>query len=389
MSGSRKRFFISSALIVLAIALLLPIYNAPVWWVSLEAPNYPKESFPDGVKILFHFNGVFSGCEIMESGDAEALDCTHEMDTINHYVGMYPIAAGGPLELFFSLFLVALVGVMLTAYLVRRPLARTLVMGLGFAAIAVWMAMAFYGENGLRLHSDRYLEGRVSSLGEDVGGDADTEVLSPGEAMIARLKASLAESGETDGAETGDPEQLDEKVSSISTLQKAFEQDNYRKATADQEWKGNGYQVLIWHYERSLGRYFRDQDILDPLVAAMSRAGNILFGGIIAVMLLLVVMARKPEGLFNNLLLLVPAGLPLYFVLEYSAWLWWYGHNMSEMGAFTLKPFMPTVFGQGKVAQFVTNSYPGYGFWLMVLFAALLLAAALVQRTPAPEEDDE
>jgi hypothetical protein len=125
------------------------------------------------------------------------------------------------------------------------------------------------------------------------------------------------------------------------------------------------------------------------MVARMARAGNILFVGIIAVMVLLVGFARKPEGLFNNLLLLVPAGLPLFFVLEYSAWLWWYGHNMSEMGAFTLKAFMPTVFGQGKVAQFTTNSYPAYGFWLMVLFAALLLAAFLVQRTPAPEEDDE
>jgi hypothetical protein len=59
------------------------------------------------------------------------------------------------------------------------------------------------------------------------------------------------------------------------------------------------------------------------------------------------------------------------------------------MGAFTLKAFMPTVFGQGKVAQFTTNSYPAIGFWLMVLFAGLLLTALLLRRAPAPSEDDE
>jgi len=60
---------------------------------------------------------------------------------------------------------------------------------------------------------------------------------------------------------------------------------------------------------------------------------------------------------------------------------------MNDMGAFTLKPFMPTVFGQGKVAQFTTNSYPHLGFWLMVLFALLLLAAVLIRRKQTQGED--
>ena len=125
------------------------------------------------------------------------------------------------------------------------------------------------------------------------------------------------------------------------------------------------------------------------MVSGMARAGHILFAGIVAAMILLLIAARKPEGLFNNLLLLAPAGLPLYFVVEYSAWLWWYGHNMNDMGAFTLKAFMPTVFGQGKVAQFTTNSYPAYGFWLMILFSVLLLVAVLLRRARSIEEDDE
>jgi hypothetical protein len=49
------------------------------------------------------------------------------------------------------------------------------------------------------------------------------------------------------------------------------------------------------------------------------------------------------------------------------------------MGAFTLKPFMPTVFGDGKVAQFTTHSYPSIGFGLMIASSALLLLAALIR----------
>ncbi len=393
MRATNNRFIISSILIVVAIGLLWPIYNSPVWWVSLEAPNYPEESFPDGVRIMFHFNGVFSGCELLDKDEIqedEALDCAHEMDTINHYVGMYPIASGGPVELFFSIFLVALVAVLLLTFLCIRPKVRTIIMGVGFTFLVVWMGLSFYGQDGLKYHSERYLGGRITALGETT--DEDTgDTMTPGEAMIARLKASLAESeGTTDEAETEVPaEELSEKQKSISYLKNAFEQDNSRTSTVDQEWKGNGAQLLAWHYEKSVGRYFRDQEVLGPMVSGMIRAGNIVFWGIIGVMVLLLITARKPEGVFNWALALAPAGLPLYFVIEYSVWLWWYGHNMSTMGAFTLKSFMPTVFGQGKVAQFTTNSYPAYGFWLMVLFAALLVIAALLRREPTAEEDDE
>ncbi|MEJ1342963.1 MAG: hypothetical protein RPU14_12960, partial [Candidatus Sedimenticola sp. (ex Thyasira tokunagai)] len=80
---------------LVAMGLLIAIFYAPTWWVSLTAPNYPAESFPDGVRIHFHMNGVFNGCTKQDKAEIqedEALDCVHEMDTINHYVGMYPIA---------------------------------------------------------------------------------------------------------------------------------------------------------------------------------------------------------------------------------------------------------------------------------------------------------
>ena len=79
-------------------------------------------------------------------------------------------------------------------------------------------------------------------------------------------------------------------------------------------------------------------------------------------------------------MVLIPLALPLFFVIDYSAWLWWYGHRLNAMGAFTVKPFMPTVFGDGKVAQFATHSYPYIGFGLMLVMSALLALAGLLRR---------
>ena len=72
--------------------------------------------------------------------------------------------------------------------------------------------------------------------------------------------------------------------------------------------------------------------------------------------------------------------MPVFFVIDYAAWLWFFGHNLNPMGAFTVKPFMPTVFGQGKVAQFATHSYPYIGFGLMMVMSVLLAIAAIIRH---------
>ena len=393
MTAERKKYVLSTALILVAVALLIPIYNAPIWWVSLEAPNYPEEAFPDGVRILFHLNGVFNGCEMVEKDEIltdEALDCVHEMDTINHYVGMYPIASGGPVELYFSIFLLGLVAVMVLAFASRQPLLRVGIMAVGFATVAIWMGLSWFATGGLKYHNAGYLDGRITVLGEGADEESEAE-MTPGEALIARLKASMAETEPTDAGAgaSADPQggELDEKSRSIAYLQDSFAAYQQRKgAGGTEQWQGSGSQFVAWHYEKSLGRYFRDSERLRPMVARMSVAANIVFAAILGIMVLLLVMARKPRGIFNWLLICIPMTLPLLFIVEYAAWLWWYGHNMSSLGAFTLKPFMPTVFGQGKVAQFTSNSYPDIGFWLIVLFSALLLAAALLRRQEADDQ---
>ena len=132
-------------LTLVALGLLTAIFYSPIWWVSLTAPNYPEESFPDGVRIHFHMNGVFNGCKKQQKAEIveeEALDCVHEMDTINHYVGMYPIAAGGPIERGFGQFLVAYLGVMLLGFMSVKPKIRMAIIGIGFSGIAIWMALA-------------------------------------------------------------------------------------------------------------------------------------------------------------------------------------------------------------------------------------------------------
>lgn len=164
------------------------VASTPIWSVSLEAPNYPKDAFPDGIPVFFHFDG-FSG-EV------------HEMNTINHFIGMDPMERGGPYE---------------------RVLAP-------YALIFTAFIMAMF---------------------------------------------------------------------------------------------------IIY-----------DIKIL-------------------------------------NLLMLIPVALPVIFLGLYSYWLYWFGHNMHDYGAFTIKPFMPTVFGDGKVAQFVTHSYPTTGFWFLVAISLFALLAII------------
>jgi hypothetical protein len=203
----RKQGNVFRILAVAGLVLTSLSFFTPMWWVSLSAPNYPKHTFPDGVKILMHWNGVRNGCTLQERADVaedEPLDCVHEMNTINHYIGMHPIERGAQVEFALAPYLFLLSGVMLVAAL-------------------------FYG------------------------GPA-------------------------------------------------------------------------WWF--------------------------LFLPGIL---------------------------LPLGFLLDFTAWLWWFGHNLNEWAAFSVKPFMPTVLGEGKVAQFSTFAYPDYGFAL-VLAGSLCLALALLVR---------
>jgi hypothetical protein len=376
-AASDKRGIVFRVLTFISVCLIAASFFSPGWWVSLTAPNYPEATFPQGIKILFHMDSVRNGCTIRTSEEVEeneALDCVHEMDTINHYVGMYPIASGGPVEKAFSPFLFAMMGVMLLAFAAPGRSARIGVSVLGYGAIAVWMWMAIYGQNGISKHTTGYLEGLVVSLGQDSSETVDDSNLSP---IVKMLRDSLAESEKDEQvtvAATGDKQAL------IDNLRANFNIDQNKLPAAEQEeWTGSVMQVFKWHYAKSLARWFNEPERNDPLVATMSSVAQILFVVILAFMALMIFAAFSARSVFYWLLVLVPMALPVGFLAEYAGWLWWYGHSLNEMGAFTLKPFMPTVFGDGKVAQFTTHSYPSIGFGLMIASSALLLLAALIR----------
>jgi hypothetical protein len=78
----------------------------PIWSVKLEAPNYPKASFPEGIPIYFHVDGY--------SGDV------HEMDVINHYIGMYPMEAGATYERAAAPFLLLGMTLLLLVFIVAK-----------------------------------------------------------------------------------------------------------------------------------------------------------------------------------------------------------------------------------------------------------------------------
>ncbi len=381
-AASRKRGIIYRVLTVIALALIGTSFFAPGWWVSLTAPNYPEATFPQGIRILFHMDSVRNGCTIRESSEVEeteALDCVHEMDTINHYVGMYPIASGGPVEKAFSPFLFGMMGVMLLVFVAPGRKTRMAVSVLGYGAVAGWMGLAMYGTNGIQYHTTGYLEGLVVSLGQDTADKVDDQNLSP---IVKMLRQSLAESESADvkAAEAAATAAEGEKGALIENLRANYTIDENKKHADEQvAWNGSIMQVFKWHYAKSLARWFNEPARNDPLVATMASVATVLFAVVIGFMALMTFAAWSVRSPFYWLTVLVPMALPIGFLAEYAGWLWWYGHSLNSMGAFTLKPFMPTVFGDGKVAQFTTHSYPAIGFGMMVAAGLLLALAGLIR----------
>ena len=415
---SAKRKIAVRVLVGISLVLLALIYLSPTWWVALKAPNYPPEAFPDGVRIHFHMNGVFNGCTLQDNREVEedeALDCVHEMDAINHFVGMYPIASGGVLEKALSPFLLSMLAVMLVGFTIGPQYLRLGLMALGFAAIASWMYMTYFGAGGVSYQPESYVSSLVTSLGQ--GKEEEGEALSP---IIAKLRQELEANGSGNQKSTeelrntlskGGQSSLSDAIANlhkgsgagvrtlkeiledakgsgiqgkelyISILKGAYEADQAKLPVAEREaWTGSINQLVFWHYAKALGRWFNNPEEINPMVSIMKTVGTWAVWAIMLAMLAMLVVAWNDRWPLFWLLGLIPALLPVFFIIEYAGWLWWYGHSMNAMGAFSLKPFMPTVFGQGKVAQFTTFSYPHYGFGLIVLFAVVTILAMLIRR---------
>ena len=318
MTTGKNPNLLIGGLTLIALVAMIAAYFAPIWWVSLTAPNYPKDAFPDGIHIHFHFDGVYNGCKAAGKGSrmaseiiqkdlphederynpitdakkdidkgAEGLDCVHEMNTINHYVGMFPIATGAPVEKPLAKFFFGFFAVMMLAFMVTNRKLRLVVLSAGFAAVAAWTIV------------DQYVLGHLASH--------------------------------------------------------------------------------VTAYVNEAGTFFKEPDKIKVWGDNVTLISNIVIVGLIVAMIVVVLGVWKIRQ-FELLLALVPGLLPIFFVIEYSAWLWFFGHNLHPWGAFTVKPFMPTVLGEGKVAQFSTYSYPYWGYALLVVVFVCLMLALLLRR---------
>jgi hypothetical protein len=307
-----------AGLTLIALVAMIVAYFSPIWWVSLTAPNYPKDAFPDGIRIHFHFDGVYNGCKAAGKGTrmateiiqkdiegseerynpildkqknvdegAQGLDCVHEMNTINHYVGMFPIDTGSPVELRLSKFIFGWFAVMLLSFIARQRKTQLMVLGAGFTAVATWMVI------------DQLVMGQLDKFAA--------------------------------------------------------------------------------HYYHEASTFFNQPEVLERWKANLIFATQLSMAGMVGAMVIVLLGVWKIRR-FSLLLALVPALLPLFFVIDYAGWLWFFGHNLHPWGAFTVKPFMPTVFGEGKVAQFSTFSYPYWGYGLLVAIFACMMLALLIRR---------
>ena len=82
-------------------------------------------------------------------------------------------------------------------------------------------------------------------------------------------------------------------------------------------------------------------------------------------------------------LLTLPAILmPPVFLIDLQWWLWKFGTNLDPAAPLSaaIKPFVPSVLGRGKIAQFETVATPGVGLWLAILASLLIIAGLYYHR---------
>lgn len=90
------------------------------------------------------------------------------------------------------------------------------------------------------------------------------------------------------------------------------------------------------------------------------------------------VYSWKGQWKFTWLLLLPPLTFPFVFAADLYYWLRDSGMNLDPHAPLssTIKPFMPTMLGEGVVGQFSTDAYFGPG-WYMITAAAICIVLAL------------
>lgn len=98
----------------------------------------------------------------------------------------------------------------------------------------------------------------------------------------------------------------------------------------------------------------------------------------IAGLALLILAAVYIHNRWVALLTLPALLLPVIFLVDLQYWLANFGQNLDPHAALSssIKPFVPPVLGEGKIAQFSTTAGPESGLWLACT-ASILIAVGL------------
>lgn len=151
--------------------------------------------------------------------------------------------------------------------------------------------------------------------------------------------------------------------------------------------KGLGIQILL---SGSRGDV-REIDTLNHYIgmaslttaAPLERQYSLVAIGAAAV--LVTALLLTPRRSANLLAIAAAAAVPLGFVVDFSYWLYRFGHDLNPHAPLRLRPFTPDLFGNGVIGQFMTFARPELGFWLAVGAACLAgLVVALRARQGEP-----
>lgn len=102
----------------------------------------------------------------------------------------------------------------------------------------------------------------------------------------------------------------------------------------------------------------------------------------IVVLALLIVAAVYVHNRWAALLTLPALLMPIIFLADLQYWLANFGQNLDPTAPLSssIKPFVPPVLGEGKIAQFRTVAEPGIGLWLAVAASVVILGGLWFHR---------
>lgn len=113
--------------------------------------------------------------------------------------------------------------------------------------------------------------------------------------------------------------------------------------------------------------------------AAMERAASVW---LVIAMFLMIEGAAFIHSRWAVLLAIPAVGFPAGFLVDLHYWMAKFGQNLDPSAPLSasVKPFTPTVLGEGGIGQFKTYAELGWGWWFAVASAGLTIIAFFFHR---------